>query len=783
MLKSKFAKKKQGFQAQKIFTDRVEPTAVFYNSISEIEDKTQELIVYYGKGGIGKSTLLKNLIKHSEEAYKEAPGKTFHNIFVSLDAYEYSNPVNILMSIRNGVIGDCSLFDYALMQYFAKTKMTIEEMRNKGNLFSHAVMDILNDVVTVGTAQVCVPAAALNKCINLIKDMRFKERYKEEMQEISELNEFELFERLPYYLGICISYAAEKGHYHVIFMDSYESVLARTVGGTPSVDKEDWLKELFLSCEPVRVVIASRDRIRWDKEDEEWNDYLNQHLIYNLSEEDSRWFLQQVPIYHEDVVEAIVKNAGGVPLYLDMCVDIYEKTYNADEKFEIETLQKGEKIIDRYIRHLSQKNKYAVKVLSMTRSFDMDFAQKLLQKQKLVYNKEELKELFEKSIILPIEEKKGLWKLDTSVSLHLNQKMEKEQRKEIFDDMLECVIEDQSGRSFVYFAMLIERATQEPEFLDGVIEQMIEEIDFYSNAGFWNELHVFLKDYVDNCNDLLKTVAVMEELIWYRRTGQLKQAETFAKEYPLKKEDLGSWFYLYEYLKIQIRHLMGYYEESIQGYKKLVDEMNLIRNLIPAHIYNTISMKYADILFLKGQFDESLKIVESMLDKSDTPLVDQIELLRIKGHIFRFQKQYVAAELIYRSILKLLQEEGLRAYEGKLYTNMTEALCMTNPDEALEWFEKSVQENSRMGNDIELGKAQAAASAAMTNKHEFDEAVHMGKQAVITAEKTGYKSGRAFGLAALCYAYKMAGNPEKEAEIAEELKRQIAEIGVYQYIV
>lgn len=782
MLKSKFSKKKMGFQAQKIFTDRVEPTAVFYQSISKIKEHTQELIVYYGKGGIGKSTLLKNLMKHSEEAYQELTGMSFHNIFVSLDAYEYSNPVNILMSIRNGVNGDCSLFDYAVMQYFAKTKMTIEEMRNKGNLFSRALMDILNDVVTVGTSQVCVPAAALNKCINLVKDMRFKEQYKEELQEIGELNEFELFERLPYYLGICISYAAEKGHYHVIFLDSYESVLARTVGGTPSVDKEDWIKELFLSCDPVRIVIASRDRIRWDKETEEWNTYLNQHLLYNLSDEDSRWFLQQVPIYHENVVEAIVQNAGGVPLYLDMCVDIYEKMYNDDEPFEIDSLQKGEKIIDRYIRHLSKKDKYAVKVLAMTRSFDMDFAQRLLQKQKLIYNKEELTELFEKSIILSIEEQKGFWKLDSSVSLHLTQKMEVMQKKELFDHMLECLAEDMQGKSFRYLAMLIELAIKEPELLEGSIEALLEQIDFYANAGFWNELHQFLGKYVDHDNELLKTFAVMEEFIWYRRTGQLKQADIFAKEHPLRKEILGNWYYLYEYLKIQIRHLLGFYDESIQKYKQLVDEMDLIQILVPTHIYNTISMKYADILFLKGYFEESKRIVEKILDKSNTSIVDQIELLRIKGHIFRFQKQYKESEVIYRSILKMIQTRELSAYEGKIYTNLTEALCMTNPMEALEWFAKAEQEHCKNGNDIELGKAQAAASAAMTNLQRIDEAVHMAKQAILTAEKTGYKSGRAFALAALHFAYQTQGNNEQAEETAKELYRQIEEIGVYQYI-
>lgn len=89
-----------------------------------------------------------------------------------------------------------------------------------------------------------------------------------------------------------------------MYLDSYESLLARTEYGTYSVNNEEWLWELFLSSEAIRIIIASRDRLRWDYEDPEWTDYMQQHLLENLSEEDSRWFLEQVPINDEAVMLA-----------------------------------------------------------------------------------------------------------------------------------------------------------------------------------------------------------------------------------------------------------------------------------------------------------------------------------------------------------------------------------------------------------------------------------------------------------------------------------------------
>ena len=257
MLKSKFSKKNSGFKAQKIFTDRVEPREVFRQSVLSFGDTPQQIIAYYGKGGIGKSSLLKTLYSEAQDVYNEIGGGEYHSIFVSLDAYDFANPVNILMAIRNGVSGDCGLFDYAMLQYCSKAKLNVEEVMQKNSVLSSPVMSVLSELIALGTASACIPTATIQKCVNLIKDHRLKVRFREDIEEMAGLNEFEIFERLPYYLGLCITGAAENGHFHVVFLDSYESLLSRTEFGTFSVEREDWLKELFLASEAIRIVRVS----------------------------------------------------------------------------------------------------------------------------------------------------------------------------------------------------------------------------------------------------------------------------------------------------------------------------------------------------------------------------------------------------------------------------------------------------------------------------------------------------------------------------------------------
>jgi tetratricopeptide (TPR) repeat protein len=220
----------------------------------------------------------------------------------------------------------------------------------------------------------------------------------------------------------------------------------------------------------------------------------------------------------------------------------------------------------------------------------------------------------------------------------------------------------------------------------------------------------------------------------------------------------------------------------MDAYAQLIREMDLIRSLIPDHIYLAPCMKYADLMFLKGRFDEALALVHKLLAENTLTVGDQIELLRIKGHIYRFQQQYADAELIYRSALRVAEKSNMKAYTGKLYTNLAEATCVRKPAEALEWYEKAREANTAAENAIELGKAYAAASTAYTALGQIEDAVSCGDMAVQEAEKSGYLSGQAFGLAVLCYAYRKAGDAEKANEALERLRAIIGKIGVYRYV-
>lgn len=796
MLESRFTKKKQQFKANKIFTDRKVPREVYADTLDTIQheanaDLQKRIIVFYGKGGIGKTSLLKEISNtFSKEVYQKYFAKEFHNVYISLEAHDYTNPINILCSIRSQIYGDCSLFDYALMQYYSKAKVSIEEIKNKNLNLSSSIADLLNEAIGLYTSSASIPKAILEKSIGFIKDAYFKARFQEEIDEIETLDEFEIFERLPYYLGLCITHSTDNGHEHVIFFDSYESIYARIQGKVSSRDSMEWLKELFLSSGRVLFVIASRDKLRWEKEDADWKIFLEQHRLSNLSDEDSRWFLEQVPIcdkagnLREDIINDIVRHANGVPLYLDLCVGLYEKSMNHDITIDFKDLKDTNSIIERYIRHLSEKDKYAVSTLSILKTFDIDFAITLLKRFNLTYHTSEFSDLLEKSIFIQLDDAtpSSLWKVDESIRSHIQENMTEEQKERLLKNLLYCVLENRNTASFLHLVSILDIVIEAPEYIPKIRASLLEAIEYFSSAGYWNEIRIILTSYVAHENKDLQALAVFTELIWLRRTGHIKDGLLLCEQYPLSKENMDVWYYMYRFIKIHLHHLSGEYDQSLLDYCELLDEITLIKSFIPPHIYNMVAIKYADLLFLKGNFEESLALTNDMLEKPELPLEDKIEFLRIKGHIYRFKKNYAEANLIYQTALEHVKDYNLKSHEGKLYTNLAEASCLTNPHAALVWYEKALAIHVAVENVIEEGKARTAASVAYTQLEKYEQAIELAQKAQALAEQSGYKSGVVFALAALAFAQQQSGNIEASQSTLELAHNKINEIKVYQYI-
>ena len=194
--------------------------------------------------------------------------------------------------------------------------------------------------------------------------------------------------------------------------------------------------------------------------------------------------------------------------------------------------------------------------------------------------------------------------------------------------------------------------------------------------------------------------------------------------------------YLYEFLKIHIIHLSGRYDETLDSYKELLSRIEPIKESLDSHIYITVSLKYTDLLFLKGHFKTSLEMSKELAGTADISAVDKIKLLRIRGHIYRFNFMLEQALDIYHSAMDLLPLEKSLSYEGKIYTNLAESCCYSDPVKALEYANKSIEINGTIDSIIEIGKAYTAAAISCAMLQRFEDAVQYAKKGIEAQEKT-----------------------------------------------
>jgi tetratricopeptide (TPR) repeat protein len=127
--------------------------------------------------------------------------------------------------------------------------------------------------------------------------------------------------------------------------------------------RERWLVDLVSELSEVLWVIGGRDCLSWEGYDQGWSEACEQHLIGQLSEDDARSFLAKRGIKEPAVVEKILRQAAGVPFYLELETQLYDKTPAAGRTPEVFGGSQRE-LIDRLLTHLDASERATLKLLA-----------------------------------------------------------------------------------------------------------------------------------------------------------------------------------------------------------------------------------------------------------------------------------------------------------------------------------------------------------------------------------------------------------------------------------
>lgn len=383
---------KKAFEAKRVFAGRQKAQEVFASEIRITDFKDRyRVLMWYGLGGEGKSSLLRTFVRLGEEfnagqkAHKKHPGVALAKIdfdddrLKRIDAALYS--IRLQLAQQSGF--SFNTFDAAFLSYYKKTRPGMNVQGEFPELFNgekEAVGDLLNLFDSNVTLLSELAAFALPGAGVLYKwgarltgklKAWWDRRGNEVLKNLELLSPEELLARLPTFLGIdlCDGIAENAEIRPVILLDTYEALWRERGRKDALADRraDAWVRTLVQDAPGVLFVMAGRDRLRWNEIDPAWDSVIDARRLGGLSTSEAQQFLISVPIPETDIREKIVESSRGLPFYLDLQVSQYEAIRArgetpASEQFGVTP---GD-ILPRFLEHLGEADEALLRLASYT---------------------------------------------------------------------------------------------------------------------------------------------------------------------------------------------------------------------------------------------------------------------------------------------------------------------------------------------------------------------------------------------------------------------------------
>jgi GTPase SAR1 family protein len=315
--------------AQKIFVDREKFQEAFEKALVRKPEETYKVLVYYGVGGIGKTSLIEQLQGNLASINPNA-------ICVSLDfkmpqsRQQDEALAQLVNMLRTKYKIPLPTYDIAYSFYWKKIHPNQALTANEIPFFEDGSM--ISDIIsTLGDMPVVGVVPKIAKIV--FKGHSYIQtwwtlRGEKTLRELETMKPQEILDELPIYFAQDFAeYLKKKNQPAVIFFDTYEALWENNRDVGHYMSRDAWIRDLIAELplpENILWVICGRERVRWeDIKNDNWSDYIGQHLIGNLADPDIRDFLNNRGITDSKIQDAIVKSSEGVPFYLDLTVEIY----------------------------------------------------------------------------------------------------------------------------------------------------------------------------------------------------------------------------------------------------------------------------------------------------------------------------------------------------------------------------------------------------------------------------------------------------------------------------
>jgi len=429
------SEREQRPSALDVFTDREELIAAFERNLEHKKPEEHRVLVFYGDSGIGKTTLLQKLEQlHRQRCPQALMGR------LDLARADTTPPDLLLYRLRR-------LFPTIPFPSFSLALAEYGRRFHPEQVYGSDRKELLQGAgpyadVLAGGLEVLGQLSGVGLAVNAMKAAATAQRHLSDwvqrraepwLQRSQSLSEEQFLAQLPLQWARDFRQALSShleqgwddaitysGPPPLIAFDTYETLWHSGMGrsGRRREPRERWLVDLVSELPEVLWLIGGRDRLSWDEGyyDQGWSEACEQHLIGQLSDEDARGFLAMRGIEEPAIVDKILRQAAGVPFYLELETLLYDNTPAEKRTPDMFGGSQGQ-LIDGLLTHLDNSERATLKLMAAFGIWDRELFSQAVTHFVTGYPATGAAELGRFWSIEPIGE--GRWQLHNEMAHHL----------------------------------------------------------------------------------------------------------------------------------------------------------------------------------------------------------------------------------------------------------------------------------------------------------------------------------------------------------------------------
>lgn len=659
------------YSANKKFTDRIVYKDIFWNEVSCIKSESSQntaqyhILNFYGIGGIGKSSLQKELchvidLDHSDIIYSCADFANISN----------HTPAKLLLELaksfeRGGIMFYHFGLAYAI--YFQKTHKDLTLNHNEYNVIDENI-GFIADILSVidGLGIIGILPGMVNKLYSAAyKKFHLNTELKDDLKEMELLDISRCEQLLPAFFAYDLKKYMQKESNKVIaiFLDTYEALWGQIKNDITKFSQDQFVRELVSQLPGVLFTICGREFLDWTTLDSDWNNYLKQYLIEKLEDNDADTFLKECGIHEIDIRKRMVSVSMGHPYQLDLLADTYMEMKNRNIVPQANLFaNNAREILACFFRYLQAEEIAVINILSIPRFYDFMLFKYLLLHFPTGYPVTMFEDFNKFSFVS---------KMDND-TYHIHEIMRKDLLETIASDLYKEV---NKALCVYYYTLLQECNVYDRKKL--IIKECIHHLKFYLSES----------DYVQYiCDNFFEYFTDMQ----YRgESAYLYDVLSDIFSY-IEYTHCIEMYEIYTdmiMLNGNFKEAVNYIDIFLQQYS--INQISTTKNLLQLYVKK---LKHQMVYISLNETINAITIIKPFVDKTSFPH-QYAELLYTEGNMLFEKGDFEECKNIFNEVLKIADEYSFDDLKCRVLRKKTD-YCLATEDVY------SADENCRLGFEI-----------------------------------------------------------------------------------